>query len=216
MFKRLAILIGLMALSLNLGLAQPAAAQATIGSNATGDEAALSDSFPMPGQVVRAPGWVGPLTQYSFWIRTGSASLTVTPVIYEWDNLTPVGAPIWTGGPVTVTSSTFVETVFPTSVVLDPSKTYWLAVAQTNPGEFGWVQGGSVNDYADGYYTFRRAATFDWGRSLGAELRFSGLFVDPVLPPGIPTLSQWASILLGLMLAGGAALHLNRRRRAST
>lgn len=34
----------------------------------------------------------------------------------------------------------------------------------------------------------------------------------PPPPATVPTLSEWAMILLGLLLAGGAALHLNRRR----
>lgn len=37
----------------------------------------------------------------------------------------------------------------------------------------------------------------------------------PAPPPApVPTLSEWAMILLGLMLAGGAALHLQRQRLA--
>jgi hypothetical protein len=36
----------------------------------------------------------------------------------------------------------------------------------------------------------------------------------PPAPAAVPTLSEWAMILLGAMLAGGAALHLHRRRQA--
>lgn len=196
---------------LTIMTAPPVAAQTIIGSSATGDVAALNDSYPMPGEVVRSLGGVGPLTQYSFWMRTGSASLTVTPVIYEWDNLAPVGPPLWTGAPVTITSASFVETVFPANVHLDPTKTYWLAVAQTNPGEFGGLDAGTANNDPNGYYAYRRTATADWGRTLSGELHFSAVFADPIVPPGVPTLGEWAMILLALMLAGGAALHLHRR-----
>jgi hypothetical protein len=34
----------------------------------------------------------------------------------------------------------------------------------------------------------------------------------PAAAAPVPTLSEWAMILLGLTLAGGAALHLQRRR----
>ena len=34
-------------------------------------------------------------------------------------------------------------------------------------------------------------------------------------PAAVPTLTEWAMILLGLMLAGVAALAIQRRRRAA-
>ncbi|WP_167309523.1 IPTL-CTERM sorting domain-containing protein [Brevundimonas naejangsanensis] len=37
----------------------------------------------------------------------------------------------------------------------------------------------------------------------------------PAPPAPVPTLSEWAMILLGVMLAGGAALTLQRRRQAA-
>ena len=214
MSKRLIMLMGLLVLL--AGLAQPASAQVMIGSNATGQQATLDGVYPMPGQVIRPPDLVGPLTRYTLWIRAGSPSLTVTPIIYEWDNLAPVGPPVWTGDPVTVTSTSFTETVFPVNLSLDPNKHYWLTAAQTYPGEYGWLDGGSVSDYPDGYYAYRRAVNFDWGRSLGAELRFSATFADLVVPPGVPTLGEWALVLFAVMLAGGAALYLQRRSRVAT
>jgi len=36
-----------------------------------------------------------------------------------------------------------------------------------------------------------------------------------VAPEPVPTLTEWAMILLAALLAGGAALHLQRRRRAA-
>ncbi|MGE7198106.1 IPTL-CTERM sorting domain-containing protein [Brevundimonas naejangsanensis] len=37
----------------------------------------------------------------------------------------------------------------------------------------------------------------------------------PAPPAPVPTLSEWAMILLGVLLAGGAALHLQRRRQTA-
>lgn len=200
----LAVLSGLMVLI----LAHPAAAQATIGSNATGDVAVLNDSHPMPGEVITPPGWQGPLTEYSLWIRRGSATLTVRPVIYEWDNLGPVGPPIWTGAPTVVPDTTYTEIVAQPHVYLDATKTYWLAVAQVTPGEFGELEAAIVNNDPGGYYAYRDETIPGWGRSLGGELHFSATFAAP---PGIPTLGEWGMILFALILAGGAAMRLGRR-----
>jgi hypothetical protein len=39
--------------------------------------------------------------------------------------------------------------------------------------------------------------------------------LTPPPPPAVPTMSEWAMILLGVLLAGGAALQLQRRRRTA-
>ncbi|WP_312783523.1 IPTL-CTERM sorting domain-containing protein [Brevundimonas sp.] len=39
--------------------------------------------------------------------------------------------------------------------------------------------------------------------------------LTPPPPPTVPTMSEWAMILLGALLAGGAALHLQRRRQTA-
>lgn len=39
--------------------------------------------------------------------------------------------------------------------------------------------------------------------------------IAPPPPTPVPTLSEWAMIALSVLLAGGAALHLERRRRAA-
>lgn len=52
----------------------------------------------------------------------------------------------------------------------------------------------------------------------GSQTYGFGQFIGPVPPPPpatVPTLSQWALILFGVMLAGGAALYLQRRRIAA-
>ncbi|GEM_PF-859666 len=39
--------------------------------------------------------------------------------------------------------------------------------------------------------------------------------LTPPPPPAVPTMSEWAMILLGVLLAGGAALQLQRRRQTA-
>lgn len=48
--------------------------------------------------------------------------------------------------------------------------------------------------------------------SRGAVLRFANVAPSPT-PTPVPTLTEWAMILFAMMLAGGAALHLQRRRQ---
>ena len=42
-----------------------------------------------------------------------------------------------------------------------------------------------------------------------------GVTLSLTPPSPVPTMSEWAMILLGILLAGGAALSLHRRRYAA-
>ncbi len=64
---------------------------------------------------------------------------------------------------------------------------------------------------------------FRWEAFFDSSVASGDVFVDdvevtaaapapPPPPPVIPTMTEWAMILLGTILAGGTALHLNRRR----
>lgn len=50
--------------------------------------------------------------------------------------------------------------------------------------------------------------------SFGALPRSASGSANSAVPAPVPTLSEWAMILLGMALAGGAALTINRRRAA--
>ncbi|MFC5346087.1 IPTL-CTERM sorting domain-containing protein [Brevundimonas staleyi] len=65
-------------------------------------------------------------------------------------------------------------------------------------GTYTFVGGPWVNGSPNGPYTMR--------------FNGPGTVTLGAPPAPVPTLSEWAMILLGLMLAGGAALHLQRRR----
>ncbi len=55
--------------------------------------------------------------------------------------------------------------------------------------------------------------TYTWGA--GANADSLTLRIGTALPPPpatVPTMSEWAMILLGVLLAGGAALFISRRR----
>lgn len=60
---------------------------------------------------------------------------------------------------------------------------------------------------------FRSGGACTW-RSFGRQNLTNIVFTQRPIPAPIPTLSEWAMIMLGVALAGGAALTINRRRTA--
>jgi hypothetical protein len=195
-------------LALALGTA-PAAAQ-TISSNTSGTIVILSNVNKVAGQTVTPPS-SGPLQNYTLYILRTTATLSVTPIIYEWDPLssTGVGPPLWTGASVAVTTGTgggYLPYTFSPNIALNPSKQYVLGVMQTVPGESGYLEVGFANN-VPGNSVWRNDPT--WSQNSAVEAHFSATFAPPA---PVPTLPEWAMILFGLILAGGAALHLQRRR----
>lgn len=63
---------------------------------------------------------------------------------------------------------------------------------------------------AEDYFSDDLGTVRTWSLIIDAALA-----PPPPPPPPVPTLSEWAMILLGVLLAGGAALHLSRRRMAA-
>ncbi len=55
--------------------------------------------------------------------------------------------------------------------------------------------------------------TYTWGAGANADSLTLRIGAAPPAPPApVPTMSEWAMILLGVLLAGGAALFISRRR----
>lgn len=192
-------------LSLALGAA-PVAAQ-TISSNATGTLLAVDDSNELGGETITPPS-ANPLQSYTLYLSRVTPTFSVTAVIYEWDPIggTSVGPPVWTGPTVAVVNTTYDPYTFTPNISLDPTRQYVLAVVQAVPGETGRLQAGFVNN-VPGHAVWRNDPV--WGQNVLAEYNFSATFA---VPATVPTLSEWAMILFALILAGGAALHLQRRR----
>lgn len=189
--------------------AAPASAQ-TISSNATGQAMLINDTIDMAGQIITPPT-AQPLLSYTLDLNRDSPTLSVTPVIYEWSPVGPtiVGAPVWTGAPVSVVSTTPVPHTFTPNVALDPTRQYLLAVRQTSAGEAGELLIGTANNVA-GHVGWRHSSI--WTQNSMMEANFSATFGTPA-PAAVPTLSEWAMILFGVVLAGTGALYLNRRFR---
>lgn len=186
-----------------LASAQAAAAQVTIGSGATGGAVTLRADYPTMGERITPPN-ADPLARFSFWIAYDSAPFDLRPIIYEWDGAS-AAATVWTGPVTTITSATLTETVFTPNIALDPAKEYLLAVERMSAGE-GLLDFGLDNFDPAGELVVFNGTT--WSRQTTSELHYSATFGAPA---PVPTLSQWAMILLGVTLAGGASLFLQRR-----
>ncbi len=92
-------------------------------------------------------------------------------------------------------------------------------------GTVGYRNGTSVGavDASDANLQIRqgRGVGAAFGNLIGSPRIFTGsiTYVTGLAPPpapvAVPTMSEWAMILFGLMLAGGAALYIQRRRLAA-
>lgn len=127
------------------------------------------------------------------------------------------GAPLYTSAPTSVVNGTSDYAFTPPAggVALTAGQAYALVLTATgNPGNF--PAGGPDTD-ASTYLMFAESAS---GTTLGdvgnVDAVFSATFdaaPAPVATP-VPTLSEWAMILLGAIIAGGAALYIQRRQLA--
>jgi hypothetical protein len=120
---------------------------------------------------------------------TGAAGAAGTPLYSQAVNLTntdPAFQTITLGTPLPITAGNVYSFAFDASTL-----------RAANPGSYA---GGVVFNNGTALINF-------------ADLTFEVVQVAAA-PAPVPTLSEWAMILLGLMLAGGAALFIQRRRLA--
>lgn len=199
------------AMILAMAAAQPAAAQTmTIGSNATGSGGMINQPLKPASQSVQAPAGYPWIHSYSLWIINSSPTLSVKPVIYEWTGPNTLGPVVWSGPITTITEAAYTEFSFSPNIQLDPAKTYLLSIQNVVSGESGRISGNIV-DNVPGHYFYWNGTM--WTEDVTGELHFTATFGVAPVPAPIPTLSEWAMILLGVGLAGGAALMIHRRRR---
>lgn len=200
------ILLAALAALMAVALAQPARSQTVIGNDVSSSTATyLAGNY--FGQVITPPN-SNKLETFSFWIASGNSTKTVEPLIFEWDGGPDVSSPIWTGPATLVPSSTHTQIDFSPGIALDPAKQYALAVYNNTTGSMSMLY--SNTDPLPGSFAVQR--TDSWSEFLLADTKFTATFAAPPTP--IPTLSEWAMILLGVALAGGAALTIQRRRAA--
>lgn len=188
-----------------LSMAAPGAAlaQATVGDIGPGTAAAFGNDGTR--QSLLAPGNAETLTEVQLGMAHVAAPQNYTVTIHR----DVAGAP----GPAVATSSVFATTtavtnyavqtyVLTTPLAVGPNERLYIIVDA--PANTALWAVNSGNTYADGNL-------YDVGTDRPLyDAYFTATFTTT--PAAVPTLTEWAMILLGLGLAGGAVLMIQRRR----
>lgn len=211
--------IGTPALAQNIDT-RPDSTGGTVGSLRPGP----SSTFSSFGQTFEVP--VGQTGVQSFSITTATvpASLTFRGYLMRWDtvNTRAIGPVLYESSDVNTTGATAQDVTFtiPGSVAVTPGQTYVIflsAVNSTGP-DAGNLRRTNSDVIPSGRISVQATASpADWtGQSWqqfppAVDLAVTVNFTPAAAP--VPTMSEWAMILLGTILAGGAALYIQRRRQ---
>ena len=191
--------------------ASPSSAQ-TVGVPSAGGIASLGidDTAPRVGTTVTSPNTK--LSAFSLSLGASTSKLTVRPQVYAVTGGVVGETPIWTGPTVDVTPGVYASYTFSPNLTVTSGATYALAIEKTVAGETGSIEWVLGDNYAGGVPIFYDPATTNWIDNPSFDAVFSATFVAAAAP--VPTMSEWAIIILGTMLAGGAALYIQRRKQA--
>lgn len=166
--------------------------------------------FPTRGQVITVPADATALRSFTFWGR-GPASAVVRT--FSNGQIGPVryASPTSTVATSTVAASAGERTTtLNTPLPVTPGEQIFIGLQYVGP-ENAYIQA-HLTDVEpnsmladiepDGRTTIR-----------SYDSRFIATFASLPPPAPVPTMSEWAIILLGTILAGGAALYIHRRRQ---
>lgn len=211
MTKSIMSAFGALIAAATLIVASPTLAQ-TVGVPSAGGIASLGidDSTPRVGTTVSSPNTK--LSAFSLSLEASTSKLTVRPQVYAVTGGVVGVTPIWTGPTVDVTPGAYASYTFSPNLTVTSGATYALAIEKTISGETGSIEWVFSDDYAGGVPIFYDPATTTWIDNPSLDAVFSATFVSAAA--AIPTMSEWAMIILGTMLAGGAALYIQRRKQA--
>ncbi len=168
----------------------------------------IDDSAPRAGTTVSSPNTK--LSAFSLSLVASTSKLTVRPQVYAVVGGVVGGSPIWTGPTVDVTPGAYASYTFSPDLTVTSGETYALVVEKTVAGEEGSLEWVFSDEYAGGVPIFYSAMTTSWIGNSSLDAVFSATFLSAAAP--VPTMSEWAMIILGTMMAGGAALYIQRRR----
>lgn len=163
------------------------------------------------GQVVTAPAGYDRVKRFTYWIEPGASGVTVRPAVRGYDSVSDRYADqvIETGPDQTLSGTTARAVTFDFDAPVVAGRQYMLALeVVSGDGKIEVVDPGS---YADGFWLqvyFNAPAP-----SANKDARFTAEF-GQAAPAAIPTMTEWAMILMALAMAGGAAVVLQRRRTA--
>lgn len=180
-----------------------AAAQVTIGDPGPGTTTAIAGDAPWIGQSFTVPPGVDTLTEVRLAITGPGASLPLTlslhPVTGGVVGPAIVDDPTVRVAPVYPPYALEVLTL-PGGLAVVPGEVYLIRANTTGPG-VAYVPS-RPNYYAGGQIMGSNA-------NVGIETYFTATFTST---PAVPTLGEWAFILMAVMLAGGGAALLGRRQ----
>ena len=197
--------------ALALIVASPSVAQTVVVPSAGGIASlGIDDSTPRVGTTVTSPNTK--LSAFSLSLGASTSKLTVRPQVYAVTGGVVGGTPIWTGPTVDVTPGVYASYTFSPNLTVTSGATYALAIEKTVAGETGSIEWVLGDNYAGGVPIFYDPATTNWIDNPSFDAVFSATFVTAPAP--VPTMSEWAMILMGVILAGSAALYIQRRKQA--
>ncbi|MBD7941576.1 IPTL-CTERM sorting domain-containing protein [Brevundimonas guildfordensis] len=202
--RLIGILIGLVIL-----LVGPGARAQTL--NLPGGETHFTLSYLTP---IGGQRFVALNKQAAFTVFMEGSQSEVMASIHEWSSGAP-GPSLWVGPPFSVgyQNDNYEPVTITPEVKLEPGKTYALLFNLVDV-ENGFVAVlGSDAIYPDGGVLFYEVPAGPAWVTMSYSFAMDAAFSSGAEP--IPTLSEWAMILLGGALAGGAALTLHRRRAQS-
>lgn len=177
------------------------------------------------GQIFVVPVGVSSVKSFSFVMESLPATANFRGVLMAWDttNNRPIGPVLYQSADVSTTDSTRQEIIFtiPGEAEVAAGQTYVVFGTTANSvgsGQGLWAWAPDV--YPGGHLVFLNATTSadwitsSWSRNSSGDLGFTVQF-GAAAPAPVPTMTEWAMILLGVMLAGSAAVILQRRRMAA-
>ena len=164
------------------------------------------------GQVVTVPAGYDRVKRFTYWIKPGASDLTVRPAVRGYNPASDRYAAqlIETGPDQTLSGTTARVVTFDFDAPVVAGQQYMLALeVVSGDGEIEVVDPGS---YADGFWlqVYMNASS----PFANKDARFTAEF-GQAAPAAIPTMTEWAMILMALAMAGGAAVVLQRRRTAA-
>lgn len=162
------------------------------------------------GQVVTAPSGYDRVKRFTYWIKPGASGVTVRPAVRGYHSVADryANQVIATGADQILTGTAARAVTFEVDAPVVAGQQYMLALeVVSGDGEIEIVVPGS---YADGFWLkvyFNASLAF-----MSQDARFIAEFGHAAAPAAIPTMTEWAMMLMALAMAGGAVVLLQKRR----
>lgn len=186
------------------------------------------------GQTITIPAGVTELTSFGFEMKSVPSTVVFRGAVYRWDDVNDraMGPALYESGIRSTTGPvrqliTFNPVSDGVTVNVNPGDKYVIFATTSydlgvSSGSGAWTSVLFSGAYAGGHTVFIDSGADltawtgrPWQIRATTDMGFVASFGPAPVPAAIPTLSEWAMILLGVLLAGGAALTIQRRRQAA-